>query len=456
MIHKEQIIEEISFRFKVGGSLIQRLGEESISNRNVAVLELIKNSYDAKASKVSVDLVNVNTKEARIVISDNGDGMTYADLENKWLNIASSSKGTKTKESERIPVGEKGIGRLSSESLGKKSTLITKPENERFGYKIIFDWSEYREKNVQLNDISNDGFKFKKLKKDSGTTIEIDDLKHNWNDTFFQKSLLKDIYQLHPPTIKPKGFSISTSFKIDELKKITTSFLANAAYSLKASLTKENSLKYEIKTISGKAKKGKIVLEKRLSCGDASFELFFFYRSTIALKDALNFDLPTSKVKEVSSMLDEYSGIKIYRDGFRIKPYGEEGNDWLSLDAGFQNNSMYPRNNNVIGFISISKITNPKITDTTTREGIILTKEFQDLMSFAKTTIQAVFISFRSDIESHKKKAKKRVAKKRSKKVTPVKSLKTSTGVKHTKLIENIGGSYPQNFYAKLEGEINV
>ena len=92
MIHKENIIEEIPFRFKVSGNLIKKLGEESIANKNVAILELIKNSYDAKATKVDVRLENINTKDAKIIIGDNGEGMTNTDLENKWLNIATSNK----------------------------------------------------------------------------------------------------------------------------------------------------------------------------------------------------------------------------------------------------------------------------------------------------------------------------------------------------------------------------
>ena len=125
MAQLEKIIEEIPFRFKVSGNLIKKLGEESITNKNIAILELIKNSYDANSSKVDLILENINTKDAKIKISDNGDGMTNNDLENKWLNIATSNKAEKsTKPQGRTTVGEKGIGRLSSESLGGKNSTF--------------------------------------------------------------------------------------------------------------------------------------------------------------------------------------------------------------------------------------------------------------------------------------------------------------------------------------------
>jgi hypothetical protein len=453
MIHKEKIIEEIPYRFKVSGNLIKKLGEESIANKNIAVLELIKNSYDAKATKVDVCLENINTKDAKIVIIDNGEGMTNTDLENKWLNIATSNKvEKKSLNGERIPVGEKGIGRLSSESLGKETTLITKPKNESFGYKIIFDWTKYQGKNVQLNDVINTGYKIKKPKNERGTILEITDLKHNWNDATSQKSLLKDIYLLHPPINKPKNFKVATTIKIPGLKKIDKSFLQNAAYSIKVNLTNGNTLKYEAKAISGKNVKGTIETEKKFICGDASLELYFFYRKSEAQKAALGVDISTQKIKEITKTLDEYYGIKIYRDGFRVKPYGESGNDWLGLDLSFQNNTIYPRNNNVFGFVNISKTKNPKISDTTTREGIIYSEEFLDLISFIKTSLQEIFIEFRSEIEKHKKKARK-TRQRKKKKITPVPAQPNPSS--SDKLIKNLGGAYPQNFYSILEQEIN-
>lgn len=452
-----KFLETIPFRFKISGNLIKKLGEESIANKNIAILELIKNSYDAGATLVEVELKNITTSNPSIRIADNGKGMTSTDLENKWLNIATPNKSQQViKVGERIPVGEKGIGRLSSESLGDLTVLRTNPKNETAGFQINFDWTKYQDKNALANEIINTGFKIKKKKYDSGTELEISNLRHNWNDSDIQKNLLKDIYLLHPPNSSPKNFKINSSIKIPSLKKVDKKLLGAAAYQIKVNLTKGDTLIFEANTKNGISKKGTIKLTKKLICGDTTFELFYFYRSASALKSALNIDIDQAVIKESNLILDEYYGIKLYRDFFRVKPYGEDGNDWIGLDVNFQNNSMFPRNINVFGFISISKLNNPKITDTTTREGIVYTKEFQDLQSFVQTSIQEIFVKIRSEVESHKKKANKlKSPAAKTKTVVAVKRGPNKIPTTSGKLIDNLGSPYPQSFYAPLEQEIN-
>jgi hypothetical protein len=454
---KKTTEEEIPFRFKFSGNIIKKLGEESIANKNIALLELIKNSYDADATKVSITFADINSKEGKIIVSDNGDGMTSTELDNKWFNIATPNKSEKIiNTTDRVPVGEKGIGRLSSESLGKETILVTKPKGKTEGYKILIDWTKYEEKGVLANEVINKGISIKKTKAESGTSLEISKLKHNWNDTDVQKSLVKDINILHPINSKPKNFSITTSLAIPGLSKPDKKFLSHAAYYVKVSLLAGNKLQYEFKSISGFNKKGEVKLEKNLYCGDASFELYYFYKTTLAFKSATGKDILSTDIKNANDILAEYSGIKLYRDGFRIKPFGEDGhNDWLGLDYAFQNNTMYPRNANVFGWVNISKKFNPKILDITTREGVSYNEAFSDLISFAKTSIKEVFVKFRHEVESHKKKAKKAIPKKKiTNKVKAVPAVKKTT-TKDDKLIPDLGSAYPQTFYTELVQEIN-
>ena len=91
--------------------------------------------------------------------------MTSTDLENKWFNIATPNKSQQeVNPGDRIPVGEKGIGRLSSESLGEQTVLTTNPKNETAGFQITFDWTKYQDKNALANEIINKGVKIKKKK----------------------------------------------------------------------------------------------------------------------------------------------------------------------------------------------------------------------------------------------------------------------------------------------------
>lgn len=450
--------EVIPFRFKVSGNLIRKLGGESISNRNVAVLELIKNAYDARATKVDIELHNVETTNAKMVVSDNGDGMTGTDLENKWMHIATpnKSKTPVARESDRILIGEKGIGRLSSESLGKKTELITKPLGEQTGYKIVFDWEKYRGDNILCNEVVNLGSQFKKKKGEHGTTLEISELKHNWNDLDAKKDLLKDIYLVNPPDKAPKNFKIVPKFHQGiDFKKIRKRFLARAAYHLKAKLVSGNRIQYEFSSLDGKKKKKDIrSLSQKLRCGDAVFELYFYYKQAKYLKDALHLDMPGADAKEINDTLDEYSGIKLYRDNFRVKPYGEKGNDWIGLEEAAQNNSMCPRNTAIFGMVHISKAKNPNICDTTSREGVLFTDEFRDLISFVRASILDIFIDLRSDKERHKKKARKKTKARKKDGPIAVKIPEPQNAPVEEKFID-VKGEYPQNFYLRLEEEIN-
>ncbi|RPI18642.1 MAG: hypothetical protein EHM58_04870 [Ignavibacteriae bacterium] len=451
----EKIIgEPIPYRFKVSGNLIKKLGEESISNKNVAILELIKNSYDADATKVEIDFKNVNTSKAIIDITDNGNGMTDIDLQDKWFNIATPNKSFIEIEQNgsRTLIGEKGLGRLSSESLGNKVTMLTMPKNELYGCKIEFNWNEYQKENVLANEVINLGYKFKKKKNYTGTKIEISNLKHDWNNQNDQKNLLRDIYLLHPPNKKVKKFQIIPKFhkNITNFIKIRPAFLDKATYYLKTKLSSGNDISYEFKTLKGKVKNDAFKISNRLRCGDVTFELYFYYRNVKYLKDALSIELNPSEMNMINSTLDEYSGVKIYRDNFRVKPYGEPGNDWINLEIAAQNNSMCPRNISVLGMVHLSKLKNPKIIDTTTREGVIFNEEFQDLIDFVRLSILKVFIDRRSEIEIHKKKARKTTVKTKTISIKPV----TVSPPVDEKLID-IKISYPQNFYNKLEEEIN-
>ncbi len=105
------------------------IGKELINNDNVAVMELVKNSYDAGAKNVTVEfrnLKNPDRKNHELIIADDGIGMTKEDIENKWLNLAYSIKRVQNAQNNRLQAGNKGIGRFSCDRLGKQLDIYTK------------------------------------------------------------------------------------------------------------------------------------------------------------------------------------------------------------------------------------------------------------------------------------------------------------------------------------------
>ena len=136
--------------FRVSAGLKNIIGRDLISDKYIAVFELVKNSYDAGASKVSISFIKTKEGQDQIIISDNGCGMTYNDIVGKWLFVAYSEKKTQNRERtsfrdeiKREVAGAKGVGRFSCDRLGSSLTLITKTEFEKTASRVEVNWNEF-------------------------------------------------------------------------------------------------------------------------------------------------------------------------------------------------------------------------------------------------------------------------------------------------------------------------
>jgi len=120
--------------FKISSALKNLIGGDLITDNFVAVFELVKNSFDARATEVIITFENLYSTDAKIIIQDNGKGMDYTDLTEKWLFLGYSGKRDGTEDyrdkinSGRIYAGAKGVGRFSCDRLGKYLNLISKSE----------------------------------------------------------------------------------------------------------------------------------------------------------------------------------------------------------------------------------------------------------------------------------------------------------------------------------------
>jgi hypothetical protein len=187
---------EATFNFDVTTGLKRVLGRELITDDQVAVFEMVKNSFDANAT-----VVHIYFGPDRIIVADNGDGMSLEDLHNKWLLVAYSSKREDAARdfrdvaADRHYAGSKGIGRFSSDRLGEVLDLRTRPRSAKKGkiHHLIVDWSRF-EKNarerfekVEVDYDEVDSFDLPaELKKfvselTHGTVISISSLREKWN-----------------------------------------------------------------------------------------------------------------------------------------------------------------------------------------------------------------------------------------------------------------------------------
>jgi hypothetical protein len=442
-------------RFTFNGNIIAEIGEESISNPFIAIAELIKNSYDADAKKVDLNFQNIGKHNVKIKISDDGVGMDSFQIKDKWMDIGSPHKKNieRSIENRRIPVGAKGIGRFASHCLGKSLKLITASKNEHFGYSLHFDWTKFSS-NVKATDVDVPTVRYKKQLSTRGTTLIVEQLKQQWNDREKLKNLLRDLYLLTSPIEPPKNFKIKNNISKEcpELKKLTVDFLDKAAYHLKIKLSGEKEIDYEFYKCGKKIKNEKRQLESNLSCGDIVFDLFFYYKMANKWKEYFDKTLEKDDIDEIELMLGEYGGIKVYRDKFRVKPYGDKGADWIGLDKWSRNLTIVPGNTQVIGIVSISKETNPEIEDTTTREGVFNNKQFFDLVRFITAGIK-FFVDIRSEIESDKVKARKSKSRKKIK--IPDPKVEEKPIIDQGTPFINVKGDFPANHYLQVISEIN-
>lgn len=437
--------------FSVEASLVRRLGTESVSDKVLSVMELIKNSYDADATKVTIIFQNMRTGKSKIEISDNGSGMMLDDLMKKWMRIATPWKRRKriTPKYKRKMLGLKGIGRFAVENLSAKTTVTSYPEDKKEGFRIMFNWDEYSSPNAELSSIANKSERFTKKPDLHGFKISLEKLNHRWQERDVEK-LRQYIRSLIPPYRKEAKFrvKIETDEFADLAGVVDSNFLSKAIFKFEAILDKKGNIEYRLrKRGSKRPKTRKAKFKDDFACGPLNFILYFYYREKNKMA---GYGIRVPEIKTFRKLLDDYGNIRIYRDGIRISGFGNPDDDWVGLDALSRNDpSVIPARGQIISAINISSDKNPEITDTTTRENIIKNRSFQDMLEFIRISI-AVFAQMRGEVEGKRKKVKKKASKYVEKARENLRKR-----VDKPPLLD-FGKDYPLVFYEKLEEEIDL
>jgi hypothetical protein len=422
--------------FNIRGKLAKLLGRESLSNPVVAICELIKNSYDADATKVTLEFKNTKSDDGLIKIIDNGSGLTIDGIEKEWMTIGTDKKEKEpyTRKFKRRKIGEKGVARFATEMVAHGIELISKPEGSENGYRVIINWDEY-EKAPHIDRIQNKCFIFQKRKNDHGLELNLLPLRERWDENKIDLLYRKVELLIPPIQAKLKG-DFDVKIEAAEFPKfrraLKPAFMKQAVFSLKSSLLKDGTAKFNFKTYKGKMITKEISIPSK--CGPVEFRMFFFYRD----RAKYPFDVD---IKNIRSTLDRHiKGLHLYRDGLKVN-LGEE--DWAGLDEIRINDpSWYPSNKQIIGIISITRDENPEIIDITNREAIIENPSFTDLIKFVHKSID-FFVTCRKKVEKKKIKKLKRFPEKLAKEPPQENFI-------------DFARSYPEIFYERLEDEINA
>lgn len=483
----KQVLIEIPFT--VSARTARLIGQENFANAEGAVIELVKNSYDADAS---ASLIIVNPASDTLYIFDNGDGMTEDIIRKHWMTIGTDDKKTNFKsKKERVKTGAKGIGRFALDRLGRKCKMLTKTETSECLFWEV-DWGQFDNNDAVISDIKakmhqQDGFYLphevlRILKsfdidnkvsdhwiKNTGTLIEISELRNDWSGNTIE-SLYNNLEILIPP-LESNIFSLYLfdASNPTNFGKVDAASFEDYDYKLTATVKEDKSVTIDVyrneldykelerlgffeKTKLTQEQYSKAIFEKGNfqitttlpalvagfknidsnnnldKIGTFSFTYFFMKRGGgQEEKDAEIGRYPYKPVnyRDRSSWLNKFGGIKIFRDNFRVRPYGEVGSnswDWLELGRDALGNPTVTRPGyrvrpqQVYGIVNISRIGNINFDDKSSREGIqendafILFKELiKSIIGIYENDRNQIMMSLKKifDERNKKEKAKK-------------------------------------------------
>lgn len=377
--------------FRVSAGLKNIIGRDLISDKYIAIFELVKNSYDAGAYEVDISFVTTDAGQNQIIISDNGCGMTYTDIVEKWLFVAYSEKKTQNRkktsfrdEIKREVAGAKGVGRFSCDRLGALLTLITKTETETSANKVEVNWNkfelddtqEFMSIPVQYSTIEALPSGFSK-----GTTLIVDALRENWSrDDLLRlkRSLMKLIspdadkgelpfdIELIVPSERENDNKVLNKTGINPDRDIVNGVIHNDIFE-----------KLNIKTTSIEvniSEDGQLITSKLTDRGEYIFSFVEKNRNYYGLRDIsivvfyLNQSAKVSFTRQMGGVTPKnYGSVFIYKNGFRINPYGEPGQDFFGIDQRkAQGWKRFLGTREIMGRISI-KGDNDQFLETTSR-----------------------------------------------------------------------------------------
>ena len=453
--------------FEISATVIKQLGDQLISDELTALMELVKNAYDADASyaRIVVDLENKHPAASHsdpgfILIEDDGTGMDETDIQQGWLVISVSAKremkltGEVTPKYGRTPLGDKGLGRLSAQRLGSRLDMVS--VKERLGpnqlslfateqFRVSVNWEDFHERALLSNvPVTVDDSPRDPNRK--GTQLVISGLRSvdTWKGDKARRELVDRLTQLISPFAASKPFRVFLTIGAETFDfEAIAGQLRSAALSTHSFQWNGESLR-----VSGRIKLNAVRGNDsadifRIAVGNDSGEDFYrflehqtkipglvresgaWYISYSAEREARSIGglatvgtggaiddpgpfsgeidqfgyresdtLPSVFNKEASykDYVKTHAGVRVYRDGFGIPPFGIGENDWLGLHRGqTSGGSFYGlRPKNTIGYVDISASRNARLIEKTDREGFSRTSASDNFLRLMSEVVQVI------------------------------------------------------------------
>lgn len=423
-----------SYPLKATSNILNLLGDELIGSDILAIFELVKNAYDADANEVHISFVNLNTPEQKIIIEDDGCGMTVEIIHKVWLVIGTDYKKREAKISKkykRLSLGNKGVGRLAVHRLAESILLETKTEDDLFGSYLEINWKNLVSSGEFIDDLYvdvNEGI-LQPFPEGHGTRITLKGLKNKyWTKVQF-RDLVRKIDNFKNPFQPVPDFNVTIHCDEEQQQwiedvKSGLDILKESLYCFKFRLspTTENTngnrtmfarFEWEYifkphafdnlmdnRIISGDStqlpvnpsvfidettKRGKYYLRNSdlEGIGEISGLFYVFNQS----KPILDIIYGVGRNKAIKEYIKSNCGVKVYRNNIRVYNYGEPFDDWLNMElAKVQRAGDHFSKKVTIGAVSVKLNESSGLVEKTNREGFLENEAFNRFREIVRTT----------------------------------------------------------------------
>lgn len=411
--------------FRMHPRVFTALGANLVTDGVVAVIELIKNSYDAFAHNVSLRFINDPTEGRMLEITDDGSGMNRRTIEEVWCLVATpykDSNQTIARDGKvRRVVGEKGLGRLSAARLGDHLHMLTQAAQSPC-WEVTVDWSAIS----QGEDLSQSSVRFREFPEtspfsNSGTRLTISGLSEQW-DAERIEDLKENLARLTSPFSELGDFNIflrdSSGDYSDEIRITSPEFLSHPKYSIKGTADGQGNVAavYRFAPIAREGvprtrevnRAWESILHdfgsgmrfqhtpEGARCGPFSFEIRAWDIAAADTREiSETFGYQKSSIRQA---IRAHKGISVYRDGVLVLPKSENTRDWLGLDLRrVSKTGVRLSTSQLVGYVSISADSNPMVNDTSDRERLASCAEVSEFEAIIRSAVELLEIERSED-----------------------------------------------------------
>ena len=404
--------ESGTYKIRPAGRLVLTIGRDLIQDVHAAVVELVKNAYDADSPNVDIRFDGAcDQKSYSVTISDNGHGMTAEDVISKWMVPSTTDKlNRRTSPAGRVMQGRKGVGRYATSVLGETLLLetVTEDGNET---KALIEWDRFEQAEF-LDDVEIT-IQTTSTNSRSGTrlTIEGNQSHLNWWTKERLNQLRTELRKLQTPlpdAFDDDPFQITLTVKRmpdtdDSQQELIEPFPLHAIfdYRITGTINSDGTGMFEYsnqKFDSSPVETIPFNLTTPTKCGALTYDIRAYDRDTDSINALIGRGLTDNSGRylgnlEARRLLNDFNGIGVYRNGFRIRPLGDQGHDWLKLNQRrVQNPSMRISSNQVIGLVQIEAEESSGLIEKSARDGLKEDAAYFALEEITKKVISLIEI----------------------------------------------------------------